>query len=307
MQSTDRQHRTGIVLIVAAAIAWSTAPFFTRLLHFDSWTILFWRGLFGGSAIALFLIAIQGFGGARSLISLSIHGWLVACLSTFGMVTFIPALQLTRVANVAIIVAVQPFVAALIAWIWLREAAAPRTMAASLVALAGIIVIVSGAAGVGDVRGIGLALLMVISISAMTVVIRKHRETPMVAAAAVSNFLGSVVSIPFAQGIGAVGEGDLVTLALFGLCQVGLGLSLFTFGSRFLPSGQASLIATLETPLMVLWIWVGFHEVPSLRALIGGALVMGAVIFDILADNRVRAAAARNAAYSSGSVVNNSG
>ena len=166
-------------------------------------------------------------------------------------------------------------------------------MAASLIALGGIVIIVSGAAGAGDIRGIGLALLMVISISAMTVVIRRHRDTSMVAAASVSNFLGSVVSIPFAQSIGAVGEGDLVTLALFGLCQVGLGLSLFTFGSRFLPSGQASLIATLETPLMVLWIWVGFHEVPSLRALLGGALVMGAVIFDIVADNRARAAVVR--------------
>src|SRR6266571_2471957 len=151
MQSSDRQHRTGVVLIVAAAVAWSTAPFFTRLLHFDSWTILFWRGLFGGSAIALFLIVTQGWRGARGLVTLSIHGWLVACLSTIGMVTFIPSLQLTSVANVAIIVAVQPFVAAAIAWVWLREAAAPRTMGASLVALAGIIVIVSGAAGVGDI------------------------------------------------------------------------------------------------------------------------------------------------------------
>src|SRR6185437_11388553 len=134
--------------------------------------------------------------------------------------------------------------------------------------------------------------LMVIAISLMTVVIRRHRETPMVAAASLSNFLGSLVSIPFAQSIGAVGERDLVILAMFGLLQVGLGLTLFALGSRFLPSGQASLIATLETPLMPFWVFVAFHEVPSPRALIGGALVMAAVIFDIMADNRARAAAA---------------
>jgi drug/metabolite transporter (DMT)-like permease len=113
----------------------------------------------------------------------------------------------------------------------------------------------------------------------------------MVAAAAVSNFLGSLVCLPFAQHIGAVGAGDLVTLALFGLLQVGLGLTLFALGSRLLPSGQASLIATLETPLMPFWVWLAFQEVPSLRALIGGALVMGAVIFDVMADNRARNAA----------------
>jgi drug/metabolite transporter (DMT)-like permease len=50
-----------------------------------------------------------------------------------------------------------------------------------------------------------------------------------------------------------------------------------------LPSGQASLIATLETPLMPFWVWLAFHEPPSARALIGGALVMGAVVADVVA------------------------
>jgi drug/metabolite transporter (DMT)-like permease len=291
MSPADRQHRLGIILIVAAAIAWSTAPFFTRLLHYDSWTILFWRGLFGGGSIALYLILTQGRRGARDLVAMNSNGWLVATLSAIGMVSFIPALQLTSVANVAIIIAMQPFAAAGIAWLWLRERAAVRTLWASLVAMAGIVVIVSGAVSIGDVRGIALALLMVVSISAMTVVIRKHRETPVVAAASMSNFLGSLISIPFAQAITAAGQGDLVTLALFGVCQVGLGLPLFSVGSRFLPSGQAMLIATLETPLMAFWVWLAFSEVPSLRALVGGALVLGAVVFDIAADNRARNAA----------------
>ena len=112
----------------------------------------------------------------------------------------------------------------------------------------------------------------------------------MVAAAAISNVLGSLVSIPFAQDIAAVGPTDLMVFALFGLFQVSLGLTFFTLGSRLLPSGQASLIATLETPLMPFWVWLAFQEVPSVRALIGGALVMGAVIGDIVADNRARSA-----------------
>jgi drug/metabolite transporter (DMT)-like permease len=236
----------------------------------------------------------------RDLVVMRPSGWLVAALSTFGMVTFIPSLQLTSVANVAIIIAFQPFAAAGIAWLWLRERAAPRTMLASLVALTGIVVIVSGAAGAGDYRGIGLACLMILSISLMTVVIRRHRDTSMVAAAAMSNFLGSLVSIPFAQGIGAVTPSDLGILAMFGLFQVGLGLTFFTIGSRHLPSGQASLIGTLETPLMAFWVYLGFGEIPSLRALIGGALVMGAVVVDILADVRAHQADAAAKAVTSG-------
>ncbi|UGY12632.1 EamA family transporter [Bradyrhizobium septentrionale] len=131
---------------------------------------------------------------------------------------------------------------------------------------------------------------MALAIALMTVMIRRHKGTPMTAAAALSNVLGSVVSVPLAQGIGAVTGADLGVLAMFGACQVGLGLTLFTIGSRFLPSGQASLIATLETPLMPFWVWLAFAEVPSLRALLGGTLVMGAVVADIVASQRTQLA-----------------
>ena len=246
---------------------------------------MFWRGIFGGGFIAGFLIVTQGRAGLRELIGMKANGWLVASLSTLAMVTFIPALQLTSVANVAIIIAAQPFAAAALAWVWFRETARLRTLLASLVALVGVAIIVSGAGGGADLRGIGLACLMMIAVSAMTVAIRRHRETSMVAAAAVSNFLGSLVSIPFARDIASVGPADIGILAMFGLFQVALGLTLFALGSRLLPSGQASLIATLETPLMPLWVWLAFAEVPALRALVGGALVMGAVVADIVGDD----------------------
>ena len=60
MAEVRSQHRVGIALVVAAAIAWSTAPFFTRLLPYDSWTILFWRGLFAGGMITAILLVLQG-------------------------------------------------------------------------------------------------------------------------------------------------------------------------------------------------------------------------------------------------------
>ena len=118
--------------------------------------------------------------------------------------------------------------------------------------------------------------------------VRRHRNTPMIAAAALSNFLGSAISLPFAHGITSVTGYDLLILALFGCCQVALGLTLFFLGSRLLPSGQAALISTLETPLMPFWIWVAFRELPAVHALIGGALVIGAVVADIAGDARSR-------------------
>src|SRR5450631_497453 len=288
MTETASQRRTGIALVVAAAVAWSTAPFFTRLLPFDSWTILFWRGLFGGGLIAVVLVVTQGRAGLRDLTRMGSSGWLVASLSTLGMVCFIPALQLTSVSNVAIIIATGPFVAAAFAWIWLREAARWQTMLASIVALCGVAIIVGNARASSDIIGLALACLMTVAIAAMTVTVRRHRDTSMVAAAALSNLLGSIVSIPFAHGIASVSATDLVTLALFGFLQVGLGLTLFMLGSRLLPSGQATLIATLETPLMPFWVGLAFQEVPALRELVGGALVMGAVIADVVSDRHAQ-------------------
>jgi drug/metabolite transporter (DMT)-like permease len=284
------QHQLGLLLVAAAAIAWSTAPYFIRQLPYDSWTILFWRGIFGTALIAMFLLGTQG----RTLLSdfqrMGASGWLVATLSTIGMTAFVPALQFTSVANVAVINATAPFVTAGLAWLWLREPSKPRTLIASAVALCGVAVIVGGVRGGSDIRGIALAGVMTVAIAAMTVVVRRNREIPMAGASALSIMLGSLVSLPFAQSIANVTSGDLVTLVGFGF-QIAIGLTLFIVGSRLLPSGQAALIATLETPLMPFWIWLAFSDVPALHQLLGGALVLGAVIADILLDLRQGAAA----------------
>src|SRR4029453_10922358 len=100
MAEVRSQHRLGIALVVAAAIAWSTAPFFTRLLPYDSWTILFWRGLFGGGLIVAALLVLQGRAGLRDLTRVNMSGWFVAALSSSAMIAFIPSLQLTSVSNV---------------------------------------------------------------------------------------------------------------------------------------------------------------------------------------------------------------
>jgi drug/metabolite transporter (DMT)-like permease len=288
MAEVRSQQRLGIALVVGAAIAWSTAPFFTRLLPYDSWTILFWRGLFGGGMIMVLMVLLQGRAGLRDLTRMDKNGWLVALFSTLGMIAFIPSLQLTNVSNVAIIIATGPFLAAALAWIWLREIPQLRTMLASVVALCGVMIIVGNARAGSDILGIALACFMALAIAAMTVMVRRHKDTSMVAAAAMSNILGSVISIPFAHGIAGITGFDLLILAMFGCLQVAIGLTLFFLGSRLLPSGQAALISTLETPLMPFWIWVGFAEVPTLRVLAGGALVMGAVIADIIGDSRTQ-------------------
>ena len=159
MTEARSQHRLGIALVVAAAVAWSTAPFFTRLLPYNSWTILFWRGLFAGGMIMVLMVLLQGRASLRDLVRIDINGWLVASFSTLAMIAFIPSLQLTDVSNVAIIIATGPFLAAGLAWVWLKEIPHRRTLLASAVALVGVVIIVGGVRAGADILGVALAML----------------------------------------------------------------------------------------------------------------------------------------------------
>jgi len=278
--------KLGITLVAAAAVAWSTAPLFVRLLPFDSFTILFWRGVFAGCGITAFLLLVQGRAALADFTRMNRGGLVFAILSAAGMLLYIPSLQLTSVANVAIILATAPFASAALAWVWFGEAPRTRTVVASLVAVLGVAVSVGGASAASDVRGIVLACLLMLAIAGMTVAARRYRETPLIAAAALSNFLGSAVSLVFVQGAVSVPPHNILVLAAFGLLQVALGLTFFVLGSRHLPAAQSALIATLETPLMPFWIWLAFSDAPSSGQLFGGAVVLGAVIFDIIGDLR---------------------
>jgi drug/metabolite transporter (DMT)-like permease len=286
MSDSKSRESVAIALVAAAAVAWSTAPLFVRLLPFDSFTILFWRGLFAGCGIAAFLVLVQGRSALADFTKMNRGGWVFAVLSAAGMLLYIPSLQLTSVANVAIILATAPFASAALAWLWFSEVPRSRTVLASAVAVLGVAVSVGGASAASDLGGIVLACLMMLAIAGMTVAARRYRDTSLIAAAAVSNFIGSAVSVACVQGSVGVPPHDILILAAFGLLQVALGLTFFVLGSRHLPAAQSALIATLETPLMPFWVWLAFSDAPSSGQLFGGAIVLGAVIFDIIGDLR---------------------
>src|SRR5262249_38997771 len=282
------EHRAGVVLVTAAAVAWSLAGFFTRLIPLDAWTILAWRGLFG--ALFLGLYVVWRYRG-RTLAVTWAMGWpglLVTFLSALGMTSFIPALKLTSVADVAIIYAACPFLAAGLAWIWYRERVTRLTLGASLLAFAGVALTVSGAGtGRSTLAGDLLAGVMTLALAAMTVALRRYRDVPMLPTASLANMLGALVGLVLGAPL-AAGAQDLAYLALFGFVQMSLGLGFFTLGSRLIPAAETALISALETPLAPLWVWLAFGEAVSPHALAGGAVVMAAVMGHVLLQGRRR-------------------
>lgn len=272
----------GALLIVASAVAFSTAGFFTRLIETDVWTMLFWRGLFGGLFIAGYVIWRDGRDALAAARRIGRPGLVAAGCSAAATICFINALRETTVADVLVVNATAPFVTAALAWAWTGERERWTTFVASSVALLGVIATVLDAVGSGRWLGNGLALLMTLLISAMMVVIRRHRATCMLPAAALSAFLCALLVWPWAEPM-SVAKGDFVNLALFGTLQFGLGLLLLTVGTRLISATRSALIGALETPLAPALVWLAFGEVPSLMTCVGGVIVLGAVIGDLLA------------------------
>src|SRR5262249_14327967 len=144
----------GAILIVLSAIAFSLAGFFTRLIDTDVWTMLFWRGLFGGLFIAGWVVWREGAVGV--LAALRRTGWiglLAALCSALATICFINALRETTVADVLVINATAPFIAAALAWAWTGERERPSTFIASAAALLGVAVTVVDAFDEGRLLG----------------------------------------------------------------------------------------------------------------------------------------------------------
>jgi len=286
MNKEDSAGRSlGVLLVTASAVAWSLAGFFTRLIPLDAWTILVWRGLFGGCFIGLYVLWRYGRRTLEITLAMGWPGWFITACSTIGMTSFIPALKLTSVAHVAIIFATAPFLAAGLARIWYREKASALTLGASTLALLGVLLTVTGIQGRSGLAGDLLGFVMTAAIATMTVTIRRYRDIPLLPTACLANFLGTLLSLPFADPLSA-GALQLVYLALFGFVQMTLGLTLFTIGSRLIPASETALIGALETPLAPLWVWLAFGETVSPNALAGGGLVIIAVIGHALLQNR---------------------
>jgi len=287
--ASDRSVAIGIALVLSSAVAWSTAGFFARTVPVDIWIVVFWRGIFGGLSIAALAMIEHRRFGFDFKAAFSLAGIALILISATGKIAFLYALQNTTVANVTVIYATLPFITAILAWLWFREKAERRTLIGSLVAGAGVVITVSGSTGLGGGHILGdlAALFMTFTMAVMTVIMRRHREVPMLEAAALSGILAAIVAFPMADPFTATLT-EIGWLALFGIVTQGGGLGIYTMGARRLPSAQAALLSASEVPMSPLWVWIFFQEVPARETFIGGGLVLAAILWNIGAELRKR-------------------
>jgi drug/metabolite transporter (DMT)-like permease len=268
----------GIALVAGATVLWSTAGFFVRLLDLDNWTMQAWRSLFGALSLLAIIVGQHGRRTPQAFRAIGLVGLAAVPIATISMFTYVAALKLTTVANVAVVYATVPFIAAAVAFVWNGERSTRRTIIASAIALVGICIMVGSATRGGDLAGDALSLLMTVAFAVQLVMARRYPSLSMAPVNALGAMLCALLCWPLMPGV-SVSPSQLLILAAFGTTTMGVSYLLFLTGGRRIPSGEAGLIGLLEVVLAPLWVWIGFGEIPARAAVVGGTLVLGAVVW----------------------------
>lgn len=278
----------GIALVILSAVAWSFGGAIARYLSVeDAWTQVFWRSGFASAFLFAFLVWRDGFGGALSAFrQMGWPGFAVALCFGTASTSFVIALAYTTVANVLLINAGVPLIAALLGWLLFRTRVSGATWLAIGAVIAGVAIMVSESLD-GKVSPVGdlLALTIAFAFATATVITRHYAHVRMTPATCLGTAMGTVIAFVMSGSI-AVSLPDLGLLFAFGALNLGLGLALFATGARLVPAALAALLGTLETVLGPVWVWLFHGETASARTLLGGLIVFAALFVHLALEWR---------------------
>ncbi len=266
-------HSKGLALVSISALMFSTPGIFTRGVSASGWDVIFWRAVFSLLFTAAFLFWRGTF--KSQVARLGKSGWANAIVWATGTIAYLQAYKLTSIANVSLIYGSAPILTALVAWLWFRERPRNIVLAASLLALAGVVLIGAGSLGSGHIGGDLLALWMTCSVAIGLSIFRKYPETPAAGAAMMSSVLVVPPALIWGQPF-TTSLPEILILAVFGLV-FSIASILLSEGSKLLPSSEAALVSNLEVPVQPVLAWVILNELPAKATLMGGALILIAI------------------------------
>ena len=288
--NTHMSYLLGVLLVLVAGVCWSTIGLGIRHIEFANlWQILLYRS----TAIAVFLfVVIAVRTGGRPIETIRTAGF-ASVIGGCGLVLAfsggIYSIQKTTVANAMFLFASAPFFAAVLGFLVLRESVRVGTWIAALVALLGIGIMVAGGFSQGDLIGNISALVAALGFAIFTVALRWGKLADMMPAV----FLGGVFSLLTGTGACFLTDASfvlttndtLIALAM-GVFQVGLGLVIFTIGSRVVPAAELALLSMTEVLLGPLWVWWFLGETADAYTFIGGAVLLLAIAGNALTGIR---------------------
>ncbi len=284
--SKDRT-ASAIFVVLVAGLFWSFGPLVVRNIdnaQLIPWQYLFFRGsvIFLVLNIYLFLIEGQKFINNYSRIGLS--GLIGGVSLGIGNITFILSITTTTAAVTMLMLAAMPFMAAILAYIFLKEKISTSTLIAITIAAAGVIFMSFDSKGEGTLFGLINGLLSSLGFAGFTVSLRWRKKTPKFTTVAIAGIFCAAVSLLVllfndSNILISLKNTSLSALHGFLVCS---GVILYTTKARYLPAADLTLLSLTEVLGGILWVWLplfGINEVPSTNTLIGGAIITSAIIF----------------------------
>jgi DME family drug/metabolite transporter len=259
----------GRLLVVAAALLWSTGGLAIKLVPLPALGVAFWRSLVS----AIFLVVV--FRPARAR-------WRHASIATsliyaLMILSFVSATKMTTAANAIFLQYTGPLYVLAFAPFLLKERFRHVDAAAMAVALAGMSLFFVGRLDPGALTGNLVAVVAGFFFGLVILLLRRDAAGDAIPSVIAGNFLAAALAFPFARGHLALdGRGILLVLFL-GIVQLGISYVLFVRGLTVVPAAEASLLGMLEPMFNPLWAFLGLGEKPSAWALLGGAIVLCAV------------------------------
>ena len=269
--------RLGLAYTLAGAALFVPDALLVRLIGANVMDVAIWRGMIGGSVtlVGTALFAPHLIPSWRVL--LSWPSLLLILAQGLGSFLYLMALGQTSVANTMLLYASSPFLSALLAFVLLRERIAPMTMLCMLAVFTGVGVIASGSLGGGHLWGDFIAFLNAASAAAYYVILRKTGAQSLIVSAGLGYFATALLAYPFAPHASFdIGQIGLVTIS--GAVVLAGGCALQMIGPRHLPAAEVSMITMLEIVASPLLVWAVLSETPAPLTLIGGGVILAALI-----------------------------
>lgn len=289
-------HARAVSLMLLVTLLWSLAGVVSR--HLDSarsFEVTFWRSASTALALAVALTVLRGPTFWRRLAHSSRPVWISGVCWSVMFTAFTVAITLTTVANVLVTMALGPLMAALFARVFLHHRLARRTWGAIAVAGVGIgWMFGQGAHSGASLTGTLVATAIPVA-AAINFTVLQHvghgkddeRSIDMLPAVLIGAVLSAAVTLPLASPF-AASLHDVGLLAFLGTVQLALPCLLMVRLTRELPGPEIALLGLLEVIFGVAWTWLGAGEAPSSSTLMGGTLVLGALLGNELLTLRRR-------------------
>lgn len=278
--------RTGLLVAKAGGLFLSFDIPLVRLTDGSLWPVLALRSLSTFIVALLAMAAIRFVLGRRDAFVPGRVGLLAGLFYGLSTMAFVAAVYHTTTANVVFIVAFSPMFAALLSWIFMKEVPSRSTLVTMGAMVAGVVIIVGNGLSSGHVFGDLLAVTAALLIAAGLTTARASGQ-PMGFVPLLASAIPAAISLVFAwpEGFAMQAPG----WALFdGLVMMPLAFWLLATAPRFLPAAEVGMFYLLETVLAPVWMWTIFREVPSTATLLGGTLIIGALLVHSLAGLHAR-------------------